>query len=94
MDTSDDHDPSKDSLDTPKTLKEVASHDYKIPGISPRMYIPIFLLSLGLYILVVPNWYLPGSSDVLLFIFFSGLMAAASAASTFIGRIWRDRRRH
>lgn len=67
--------------------------DYKIPGIRPTFYIPIFLLALTLWILFVPNWSLPGSSDGLLFIFFIGLMGAFSSTSVFVSHIWKRLRK-
>jgi hypothetical protein len=74
---------------SPKGFREAISHDYGIPGVSPKFYLPIFGTSFILWIAVVPNWYLPGGSDILLFLFFVGTMMAASAVSTFIQRHWR-----
>jgi hypothetical protein len=74
---------------SPKSLKDVISHDYGIPGVSPKAYVPIFVVSVILWIMVVPNWYLPGSNDVLLFLSFVGVMTASSTVSPFSQRQWR-----
>lgn len=58
--------------------------DYKIPGIRPKYYAPIFLFIVVLWIAINPAWYWAGYD---LFFFFGVLIfAAISAVSTFIGR--------
>ena len=71
----------------PRTLKEALSHDYGIPGIRPKWYGPIFILSFGLFLLIVPAWYQLGSNDGLLFLIFAIVTASLSALSTAISRL-------
>ncbi len=69
----------------PKALKEILSTDYHIPGIRPRYYLPFFLVSAIMPMLVVPNWYLLGFTNYFLVMVLVG--GAISMLSTMISRL-------
>jgi hypothetical protein len=71
----------------PKTLKEILSTDYHIPGISPRFYLPVCLLAFAVvvaYIIWTPDIVIPQD---LLFIMGVSVILAVSAISTAAQRI-------
>lgn len=82
-----------DSVPRPNSLKSVLSHDYGIPGISPKWYGPIFALSFVLFLLIVPTPYQLGSADGLVFLIFAVVMVASSAISTSVARLLRRQRK-
>ncbi len=74
---------SAKTANNPKDLRVALSHDYKIPGISPKLYVPLFLIAGALYIVMVPGWYLPGN-DFLFFLFLVFTASVISTASRFL----------
>jgi hypothetical protein len=74
-----------------KSIKAVLSHDYGIPGVGPRLYLPILVVSVGLFILIVPTWYQLTSYDGVLFAIFVAVTMIVSAISTRIQRFKRRR---
>jgi hypothetical protein len=76
-------------ISAPKSLKSVLSHDYGIPGVRRKLYGPILVVSVALFLLIVPNWYQLGSNDSLLFVIFLAVTASLSVASSAVTRILR-----
>jgi hypothetical protein len=82
---------NNDKSHTPQTIKEVLAHDYKIPGISQRYYVPVTVV----VFIALSAFGSAVSSDINFFIGVTTLLAisiVSSAIQRFVRRIRRRTR--
>lgn len=77
-------------------IREVLRRDYHIPGIRPRYYLPLFILTFFLWTQINPNWYLEGwggKAEILFLTFAVFVFGGVSALSTFFSRMKKRSRK-